>query len=120
MVKKLPVQTAGAQVSSKLPQEGQSQVLVLDFMEEGQKLLDDLFIQSEDLNNKKHLFIKMSPCSSQTVQERLLPDCERTIMKQQSDEMLSRDAGLSQLQSTDCPVSQQRSQTANNLQQHSL
>ena len=46
IVKKIPVQTAAAQVSTSLSQGGQRQVLVLDFMEEDQELLETLCTQS--------------------------------------------------------------------------
>lgn len=49
-MKKVPVQTAGGQVSTNLSQQGPGQVLVLDFMEEGEELLEDLLTQSADTN----------------------------------------------------------------------
>lgn len=51
IVKKIPVQTAAAQVSTSLSQGGQRQVLVLDFMEEDQELLETLCTQSVGSTN---------------------------------------------------------------------
>lgn len=50
-VKKLPAQLAGAQVSTDLIQEGQCPVLVLDLVEENQKLLESLFTQSAEITD---------------------------------------------------------------------
>ena len=49
-MKKVPAQTAGGQVSINLTQRGPGEVLVLDFTEEGEELLQDLLTQSADRN----------------------------------------------------------------------
>ncbi|MEQ2204894.1 hypothetical protein XENOCAPTIV_020513, partial [Xenoophorus captivus] len=52
-------------VSTQLIQEGQRQVLILDLMEEDQKLLETLFTQSAESTDKiLTVFLKVSVFSS--------------------------------------------------------